>query len=69
MCRLATSSLCTSTYDYTLRDFPFLFRGFCHGIYTFTLHSTKPDLHEIMKFMCQLAALFSEWLMLCDSID
>ena len=30
---------------------------------------TKPDLNEIMKFMCQLAALFNELLMLCNSID
>ena len=29
---------------------------------------TKPDLNEIMKFMCQLAALFNELLMLCNSI-
>ena len=28
-----------------------------------------PDLNEIMRFMCQLAALLSELLMLYDSID
>ena len=52
---------------------PFLSRGFCHGKYTFTLfqniHSAKPDLNEIVKFMCQLAAILSELLTPCDSIN
>ena len=47
--------------------------GFCHGKYTFALilkySLTKPGSNDIMEFICQLAALFSELLILCDNID
>ena len=35
----------------------------------FIFHSTKPELIEILKFMCQIAAMLSDLLTLCDSID
>ena len=45
-----------------------------HGKYISTLllkygiRSTKPDFNVDMKFKCRLAVLYSELLMLCDSI-
>ena len=37
-------------------------------LYFENIRSTKPDFNVYLKFMCGLAALFSELLMLCDSI-
>ena len=38
-------------------------------LYFENICSTKPDFNVYMKCMCQVAALFSELLMLCNSID
>ena len=39
------------------------------NILYFIFYSTKPDLNEIVKYMCKLPAILSELLSLCDRID